>query len=210
MENEILFRVALLVMAIGYIAPRFYYRSQARRADPQSQAILHGTTESRVRLALMGISGLGTHLLSILWLIHPAWLDWSSLTLPNWLRWIGAAVAAVTVWLGYLVHRDLGISYTPTLKTGEKHQLVVQGVYRWMRHPMYTSFFAYFIASFLLIANWLVGVLGLIYSLLILERVGHEERMLLDMYGEGYRHYMRRTGRFLPRRIRRNKGERVE
>lgn len=210
MDNEVLFRAALLVMAIGYIAPRFYFRSQARRADPQSQAILHGTTESRVRLALMGISGLGTHLLSIVWLIHPAWLGWSSLTLPDWLRWVGAAVAAVAVWLGYLAHRDLGISYTPTLRTGEKRQLVVQGVYRWMRHPMYTSFFAYFVAIFLLIANWLIGVLGLVYSLLILERVGHEERMLLDTYGEEYRRYMRRAGRFLPRWIRRGKGESVE
>jgi len=204
MDNEILFRVALLVMAIGYIVPRFYFRSQARRADPQSQAILHGTTESKVRLALMGISGLGTHLLSIVWLIHPAWVGWSSLTLPDWLRWVGAAVGAVAVWLGYLAHRDLGLSYTPTLRTGGKRQLIVQGVYRWMRHPMYTSFFAYFIASFLLIANWLVGVLGLVYSLLILERVGHEERMLLETYGEEYRHYIQRTGRLLPRLIHRS------
>ena len=206
MENEILFRVALLVMAIGYIAPRFYYRSQARRADPQGQAILKGATESRVRLALMGISGLGTHLLSIVWLVNPIWLSWSHLPLSDWPRWLGIAVGLATVWLGYLAHRTLGASFTPTLKIGESHQLVAQGIYRCIRHPMYTSFFAYLAASFLLTANWFIGVLGLVYSLLILERVGHEERMMLDTYGEEYRQYMLRTGRFLPRLIRRETG----
>jgi protein-S-isoprenylcysteine O-methyltransferase Ste14 len=71
---------------------------------------------------------------------------------------------------------------------------------------MYTSFFAYLGASFLLTANWLIGVLGLVYSLLILERVGHEERMMLDTYGEEYRQYVQHTGRFLPRLIRRETG----
>jgi len=206
MENEILFRVALLVMAIGYIAPRFYYRSRARRADPKSQAILKGATESRVRLALMGISGLGTHLLNIVWFVNPMWMSWSRLPLPDWPRWLGIAVGLATVWLGYLAHRTLGASYTPTLKIGESRHLVTQGIYRCMRHPMYTSFFAYLAASFLLTANWFIGVLGLVYSLLILERVGHEERMMLDTYGEEYRQYMRRTGRFLPRLIRRETG----
>jgi protein-S-isoprenylcysteine O-methyltransferase Ste14 len=203
MENEILFRVALLVMTIGYIAPRFYYRSRARRVDPQSQAILKNTTESRVRLALMGISGLGTHLLNIVWLVNPVWMRWSCLPLPGWPRWLGIAVGLATVWLGYLAHRTLGASFTPTLKIGESRQLVTQGIYRCIRHPMYTSFFAYLGASFLLTANWLIGMLGLVYSLLILERVGHEERMMLDTYDEEYRQYVEHTGRFLPRLIRR-------
>ncbi|MBE9472907.1 MAG: isoprenylcysteine carboxylmethyltransferase family protein, partial [Chloroflexi bacterium] len=68
-----------------------------------------------------------------------------------------------------------------------------------VRHPMYTSFFTLLAAYSLLSANWLIGLLGLFYSLLIVERVGHEERMMLNTLGEEYHHYMRRTGRFLPR-----------
>ena len=112
-------------------------------------------------------------------------------------------MGAVAVWLGYLSHRTIGINYTPTLKTRENHYLVAQGVYRWVRHPMYTSFFALLAACLLLSANWLIGVLGLVYSLLIVERVGHEERMLLDVFDDDYRQYMRRTGRFLPRLVQR-------
>jgi protein-S-isoprenylcysteine O-methyltransferase Ste14 len=206
MDKEMLFRVILLAVMIGYVVPRAYYRRKARRSNPQGTSFLESMTESKVRLALMGISGLGADLLSILWAIRPAWLAWSSVPLPNWARWIGAAVGAVAVWLGYLSHRTIGINYTPTLKTRENHQLVAQGVYRWVRHPMYTSFFAILAACFLLSANWLIGVLGLVYSLLIVERVGHEERMLLDAFDDGYRQYMRRTGRFLPRLVQRGQG----
>ena len=71
---------------------------------------------------------------------------------------------------------------------------------------MYASFFAILMADFLLTANWLIGVLGMLYSLLIVERVGHEERMMLDTYGEEYRHYMQRTGRFFPCLV---KGEKI-
>lgn len=56
-------------------------------------------------------------------------------------------------------------------------------------------------ADFLLTANWLVGVCGVVYSLLILERARHEERMMLETFGEEYRAYMHRAGRFLPRLI---------
>jgi len=199
MYNETLFRAILLVVMIGYILPRAYYLRKARRSNPQGESHLQNVTESRVRLALLGLSGISADLLSVVWAIHPAWLSWSSLPLPNWLRWVGAAVGLVAVWLGYVSYRTLGSSFTPTLKTKERHPLVAQGIYRRVRHPMYTSFFTLLAAYFLLSANWLIGLLGLVYSLLIVERVGHEERMMLDTFGEEYRRYVRRTGRFFPR-----------
>lgn len=55
-------------------------------------------------------------------------------------------------------------------------------------------------ALFVLTANWLIGLLELGYSLLIVERAGHEEQMLIERFGDEYRAYMQRTGRFLPRR----------
>jgi len=206
MDSDTLFRVILSLVMIGYIVPRAYYLRKARRSNPQGESHLQNVIESKVRLALLGISGISADLLSVVWVIHPAWLSWSSMLLPNWLRWIGAAVGVVAVWLGYLSHRTLGSSLSPTLKTKESHQLVAQGIYRWICHPMYTSIFTLLAAYFLLSANWLIGVLGLFYSLLLVERVGHEEMMMLDVFGEEYRQYMRRTGRFFPRLTQRKAG----
>ncbi len=198
-----LFRIVLAVKGIAYIVPRFYYRRQAVRANPSGESELRNVSESKLRLALMAVSGLGANLLTLLWIIQPAWLSWSCLPLPDWLRWVGGVMGAIAVWLGYLAHRTLGTNYTATLKRMEEQRLVIQGIYRWIRHPMYTSFFAVLAADFLLTANWLVGLLGVVYSLVIVERAGYEERILIESFGEEYRQYMRRTGRFFPRLIRR-------
>jgi protein-S-isoprenylcysteine O-methyltransferase Ste14 len=64
---------------------------------------------------------------------------------------------------------------------------------------MYTSFFVLLTTSFLLAANWLIGLMGLAYSLLIVERAGREERMMIEQFGDEYRAYVQSTGRFFPR-----------
>ena len=202
MNSENVFRGALLAVGSASIVPRFCHRWRASRSGPPGESELRNVSESKVRLLLMGISGLGTDLLSVAWAINPSWIAWSSLPLPLWLRWAGVALGLGAVWLGCLAHRTLGTSYTATLKTLEDHGLVVQGVYRWVRHPMDSSFFASLASNVLLIASWLIGVLGLVYSLLIIQRVSDEERMLLESFGEDYRLYVRYTGCFLPRLFR--------
>ena len=199
MNGETVFRLTVLVMMLGYIIPRSYYRRKARQASPEDRLPLKDTTESKVRLVLLGVCGLSADLLSIAWAINPQWLAWSSLELPTWLRWLGVAGAVVAVWLGYLAHRTLGPNYTPDLRTKLGHQVVAEGIYARIRHPMYTSFFVLLTTCFLLTANWLIGLLGLGYCLLIADRARHEERMLLERFGDEYRAYMQQTGRFLPR-----------
>jgi protein-S-isoprenylcysteine O-methyltransferase Ste14 len=199
MGSETILRITVLLMFLGYIIPRSYYRRQASLSSPQDQLPLKETTESKVRLALLGVCGLSADLLSIAWAINPQWLAWSNLSLPLWLRWLGVLNAIGAVWLGYLAHRNLGSNYTPDLRTKVEHQVVVEGIYAWIRHPMYTSFFVLLASYFLLTANWLIGLLGLGYSLLIVERAGHEEQMLIERFGGEYRAYMQRTGRFVPR-----------
>lgn len=204
MDNEPVLRLILAVKGIAYIVPRFYYRRQAARANPSGETELRNVSESKLRLVLMGISGLGANLLALLWIVNPAWLSWSRLPLPDWLRWIGVVVGVIAVWVGYQAHRSLGTSFTATLKTLGQRRLVIQGVYHWVRHPMYTSFFAILAANFMVTANGLIGGLAVVYSLLIVERAGHEERMMLESFGEEYRQYMQRTGRFFPRLLQRN------
>jgi protein-S-isoprenylcysteine O-methyltransferase Ste14 len=200
MGSETILRVALLLMFLGYIIPRSYYRRKAHRSSPEDQLPLKDTTESKVRLALLGVCGLSADLLSIAWAINPQWLAWSNLSLPLWLRWLGVLGATGAVWLGYLAHRSLGPNYTPDLRTKTGHQIVAKGIYAWIRHPMYSSVFVLLASYFLLTTNWLIGLLGLGYSLLIVERAGHEEQMLIERFGDEYHAYMQRTGRFVPRR----------
>jgi protein-S-isoprenylcysteine O-methyltransferase Ste14 len=77
---------------------------------------------------------------------------------------------------------------------------VTHGVYRWVRHPMYTAIFLFAIAQGLLLPNWFAGWAGLItFAALYLSRIGNEEKMMREAFGEEYQAYMRRTGRLWPR-----------
>lgn len=136
----------------------------------------------------------------IAWSVGATWFDFASLPLPVWLRWLGAPVSLLGL-AGLLeVHRTLGRNFSGTLHLLADHQLVVAGPYRYVRHPMYTTFYLILIGIALLSANWLIGggvLLGL--TLVMLTRVKHEEQVMTSRFGQAYIHYMARTGRFLPR-----------
>jgi protein-S-isoprenylcysteine O-methyltransferase Ste14 len=111
----------------------------------------------------------------------------------------GAALLAVAVWLFWRSHADLGRNWSPSLQLREGHELVTEGVYRSIRHPMYASMWLWGIAQALLLQNWLAGWASLVLFIpLYLLRVPREERMMLDEFGGEYRAYMDRTGRVVP------------
>ncbi len=77
--------------------------------------------------------------------------------------------------------------------------LVTEGVYRCIRHPMYTSMWLWSIAQALLLWNWIAGWASLALFLpLYVLRVPREERMMLEYFGDAYRMYMNRTARVVP------------
>ncbi len=129
----------------------------------------------------------------------PRLLSWAALDLPLALRLLGAVLALAALMLFLWIHRTLGNNLSATLKIKENHTLVTNGPYALVRHPMYTAFYLLHVAVFFLTANWFIGVTWFIgLSLIVLLRVRREEQMLIDRFGDEYRSYMGRTGRFLP------------
>jgi protein-S-isoprenylcysteine O-methyltransferase Ste14 len=64
---------------------------------------------------------------------------------------------------------------------------------------MYSAFWLWAIAQALLLPNWIAGPAGLVgFGTLFLLRVGREERLMDETFGEDYRRYAARTWRILP------------
>ena len=86
------------------------------------------------------------------------------------------------------------------LELGEEHKLVTTGPYSRIRHPMYTYFYIMVIATAAISANLVVGLVGItVWTIFYFIRVGDEENLLLEQFGEEYEEYMKRTGRLLPK-----------
>lgn len=128
------------------------------------------------------------------------WLNWANYVLPRQAVWLGAPLLACALWLFWRSHADLGDSWSVTLELNQNHQLITEGVYRVVRHPMYVSFFLLALGQGLLLDNWVAGWTALMaVSMMYVARVPREERMMLEAFGEEYRAYMQRTGGILPR-----------
>ena len=107
----------------------------------------------------------------------------------------------VAIACGLLVwtFRSLGRNLTDTVVTRQKHTLVVHGPYSWIRHPLYASAALLTVAVSLIAANWFLFVTGVVILCLLMIRTRTEEENLVSRFGDSYRTYMERTGRFLPR-----------
>lgn len=138
-------------------------------------------------------------LLPLLYLFTPL-LAFADYRLPALVPWFGAVAMVASLWLFWRSHSDLGQNWSVSLEIREGHQLVAQGVYRHIRHPMYASIWLWGIAQGMLLQNWLAGWSFLpVFAVTYFLRTPREERMMCDTFGEQYREYMRRTGRLFPR-----------
>src|SRR5262249_31570576 len=105
-----------------------------------------------------------------------------------------------SLYLFWRAHRDLGRNWSPSLQIREDHDLITNGIYASIRHPMYASQFVFIVAQVLLLTNWIAGIVAAIpFFLLYIIRVPVEEKMMQAQFGEQYEAYMERTGRVFPR-----------
>ncbi len=133
------------------------------------------------------------------YLINPGWVAWARLDLPQWLRWLAAAVALGLLPIFYWIFSSIGNNISPTQSTRHHHQLVTHGPYRWVRHPLYSFGFLLILALTVLTDLWWIAVAMLPPLVILLWRTPIEEARLLETFGDAYRAYMHQTGRFWPR-----------
>lgn len=154
-----------------------------------------------VEKLLLGMMMPTVLLLPVLYLFTPL-LAFADYDLPAIVRWLGVAVMLASLWLFWRSHVDLGQNWSVSLEIRENHELVTNGVYRLVRHPMYASIWLWGIAQAMILGNWLAGLAFLpAFAAMYLIRTPREERMMSETFGEAYHQYAHRTGRILPRLI---------
>ena len=113
--------------------------------------------------------------------------------------WLGVITLGAGLWLFFRSHADLGRNWSISLEIREQHALVQSGVYRLIRHPMYSSFFTTALAQLFLFPNWFAGAAGLVgVGVLYAFRVRQEERMMGENFGSDYVSYTAKTKRLIP------------
>jgi protein-S-isoprenylcysteine O-methyltransferase Ste14 len=172
-----------------------YYRVQSQR----SREPLDRTREGWPILIGVRALGLLTAVSTVGWLWKPAWFAWASYPISLTVRWTGVAVLACSVvWLIWMFHA-LGRNLTDTVVTRRDAYFVDYGPYRFVRNPMYTGVLLLGLGLGLALGTWLLPVLTSLTFALLALRTRREEQYLIERFGDPYRSYIKRVGRFLPK-----------
>jgi protein-S-isoprenylcysteine O-methyltransferase Ste14 len=185
-------KLTFVLMTIGWYAIRFEHARRSRRL-----ALRHNARDVRENvLLLISLGGLGVLPMLYIATAFPRFADYPFRPVQAWL---GVVFAIAALLLFQMTHRALGRNWSVTLQLRQDHKLITSGIYRRIRHPMYTAFWLWAIAQACLLPNWFAGLAGLVgFGSLFFGRVGREEQMMLDTFGDDYRHYMSRTYRIIP------------
>ena len=194
--NENIFRILAAVILFTGIGISSYFR---RKADRDTGEKISRRVDGSAMMNLIRIGGLMLWLSPVVYLINPAWMAWSKIGLPEWVRWLGVGFGILCVLGIYWLFSSIGSGISPTSATRQEHQLVTSGPYRWVRHPLYTVGSSLFIAFGMMSDNWFIALLGVLAFIGMAIRTPKEEANLIEKFGDEYREYMKRTGRFLPK-----------
>lgn len=127
-------------------------------------------------------------------------LSFSDYIAPFWVPYAGVVLMVIGLFFFWRSHADLGQNWSVTTELHDDQSLVTQGVYKYMRHPMYSAIFLMFMAQPFLVHNWIAGFGALLaFTAMYLFRIDYEEKMMLDRFGDDYRAYCAKSGRILPK-----------
>lgn len=175
-----LFVLTLVVAAVAELALQVRTRSEGAR-DPSYVWMLVGS-----------FAGIGLAFAFAAFLSH----------LPG-PRWLPAIAGLAMMWGGFALRfwavRTLGRFFRVEVSVDSGQTLVDTGPYARLRHPSYTGLLAFYLGLGISLDSYLsVAAAVLLPLAAIVNRIGHEERLLLRELGEPYRAYSARTARLIP------------
>ena len=133
-------------------------------------------------------------ILSLIFLNANVWFlaPFSWLQLLSWFFLAGSLTLAG--W-GFILIKTRG---APAGDFEDTTRLITTGVYRFIRHPLYSSLIVFALGAFLKRPSWIGGFLVLLTVVGAVLTARIEERHNLERFGEEYQNYMKQTKRFIP------------
>ena len=117
---------------------------------------------------------------------------------PNQLDWLEYFLLSMAVIIGSIAVINMkfnNLNIIPTLK--DNHQLRTHGIYKYIRHPMYTSVLLSCLALVLSNPHWIAQLVMTALLINLILKSNFEEKLLLKRF-KSYSKYRQKTGRFLP------------
>jgi protein-S-isoprenylcysteine O-methyltransferase Ste14 len=111
-----------------------------------------------------------------------------------------AVLVVFSIWLVASAVRTLGKQWSLAARVVEDHQLIVEGPYRIVRHPIYSGMGGMLIATGVALSHPLAIIIALIvFAIGTFNRIRIEERLLTEQFGSAYAAYAAKVPALIPR-----------
>jgi protein-S-isoprenylcysteine O-methyltransferase Ste14 len=128
-----------------------------------------------------------------------AWFEQVVIPRTAGVLWTGVALTALGVLISVWARLALGGNWSGVVTLKENHELIRNGPYRWIRHPIYTGMLVS-TAGTAIVDGRLRGWLGLLVVWVTFYfKAQREERFLRQEFGDRFQEHTRKTGMFLPK-----------
>lgn len=193
MEN-LIFRILLFLGMAACAVIRYPYIKKYKK-NVNIKTVNEKSEKVKVFIAWLGMG-----LVPLLYIITPLFNRFD-VYVPISVRTIAAVLFLLNNFIFfYYIHKQLDNNWSMGLDIREGHTLITGGIYKYIRHPMYTQCWIFVLLQGIVAANIFVTVFGIAaWGILYFTRVFDEEKMMIEKFGNRYKNYMRFTGRILPK-----------
>ena len=113
-------------------------------------------------------------------------------------KWLFAIAAVVAFLLTVSCWLKMGRNWSMAVRPDKKTDLITDGVFSNVRHPIYALSLALMICTVIVVQSWAMLIVGFIHCSMLVLKSLNEEQYLTQMHGQEYISYLARTNRFIP------------
>jgi len=138
--------------------------------------------------------------LALLWLpsIPFQWLEERFLPLGPLCFWIGSVITAGGLLFSVWARRRLGRNWSQAVTVKEDHELITNGPYGLVRHPIYAGLLLAFVGTAVALGEWRGLLAVALVSGVLWRKLRLEEKWMRARFGDSYEAYSRRVAALVP------------
>ena len=177
---------------VVWIAFLLYWQIKAadtkttQRLEPAASRIL------RVLAILIAIALLSIPRIPLPWLYFPLWPP------DFWTFWLGAALTVAGLLFAVWARERLGRNWSRSVTIKQGHELITNGPYAVVRHPIYTGSLAGFLGMAIAISQVRGFIAFFLMFLVFWFKLRMEEKWMRSQFGDTYAAYARQTSALVP------------
>lgn len=117
---------------------------------------------------------------------------------PLILQVLGSILVVIGLAGAIWARNTIGRNWSGHLDFKVNHELITNGPYHLVRHPIYTTILTMLIGTLLYSTSYFILGWFLIALIVFLYRVHEEEKLMIDHFGERYQDYRKKTKALIP------------